>query len=233
MIGCEAFARWYHPTRGILPPSEFLDHAAESHSIIDLDSTILTESCRQAAEWNNSRPADAPLRLSANLAARTLRSDRLRECVSGALEASGLPSHLLVLELSEQVIMGELDLSGQALKELRELGVQIAVDDFGTGISSLSHLGQLPVDALKVDRSFVHGPDDTQASRTAVVQAITTLGHALGLRLAVKSIESQQECDVVRGIGVDEGQGYHLGRPVAPNEATWAKAVALGEEAAR
>ncbi|WP_372729578.1 putative bifunctional diguanylate cyclase/phosphodiesterase, partial [Nocardioides sp.] len=222
VTGCEALARWDHPTRGTLLPADFLEHADETDAIIRIDTIVMDAASRQVAEWNRARPASDQLCLSVNVSARHVLSDRLAEHVARALEASGLPGSALCLDMSEHAIMDDVEINRQALVQVRDLGVQVAVDDFGTGSASLAHMSRLPVDLLKIDRSFVRGLVDTREPRAALVRAIETLGHAMGLRLVVEAVETQQEYEVVRSLGIDEAQGFFWGPPTPPDEAVWA-----------
>ena len=222
VVGCEALARWHHPDRGLLLPADFLPGAAETDAIVVLDAAILGEGCRQVVEWNDARSATEALQLAVNVSARWLRSDRLVEDVASALAASGLPGHLLCLEMTESVIMEDIDLSSQTLKELRGLGVWTALDNFGTGSSSLAHLSQLPVDMLKIDRSFVRTLDDPSGPRTAIVRAVEAVGHALGMVMVAEGVETDDEHRQVRTIGIDRAQGFLFGAATPADASEWA-----------
>ncbi|MGI8535574.1 MAG: EAL domain-containing response regulator [Mycobacteriales bacterium] len=159
VTGCEALARWEHPTRGLLGPEAFIAHAEETGLIVPVGAAVLEQACHQVARWNAGRPADDALTVSVNLSARQLSSPALVGTVAAALAHSGLPPRLLCLEITESVVMEDVAASGEVLGRLRALGVRTAVDDFGTGYSSLAYLLSLPVDLLKVDRSFVSALD--------------------------------------------------------------------------
>lgn len=221
VVGCEALARWSHPTRGLILPDVFIPHAEETGAIVELDGSILAASCRQLAGWNRARLPAEPLSLSVNVSARQLGSELLVATVRAALEDSGLDPRMLCLEVTESVIMQDVDRSAGVLAQLRELGIRTAVDDFGTGYSSLGYLLSLPVDVLKIDRSFV--TDLTPAGpRVAIVRAIEALGHALGLTIIAEGVESMGEQSLLRDLGVDRVQGFLLGRAVPPEDADWA-----------
>ena len=209
VLGTEVLVRWDHPTRGLVPPDEFIPLAEDSGLIVPIGSWVLERSCVQMAAWNAQRPG-APLYLSVNLSPRQLRSG-IVDTVAGALERSGLDPRQLVLEVTESAFVDD-DADVEALHALRELGVRLAVDDFGTGYSSLNYLRRLPVDVVKIDRSFVrelsHGSDDE-----ALVDAIVRLCRALGMLVIAEGVETPGEASVLAGLGVPAAQGYLFARP--------------------
>jgi len=209
----EALVRWRHPTRGLLPPADFIPLAEETGVIVPLGRWVLREACRQARTWQAASPgAPSPI-VCVNLSPRQFRSPDLVAQVAGILRDTGLPSSGLELEITEQVLMAG-DAAVTTVRALKALGVGLAIDDFGTGYSSLSYLLRLPLDVLKVDRTFVRGIDREPANR-AVVQAVTTLAHELGMAVVAEGIETAEELAVVRAVGVDVGQGDYFGRPLA------------------
>ena len=209
VLGTEVLVRWDHPTRGLVPPDEFIPLAEDSGLIVPIGSWVLERSCVQMAAWNAQRPG-APLYLSVNLSPRQLRSG-IVDTVAGALERSGLDPRQLVLEVTESAFVDD-DADVEALHALRELGVRLAVDDFGTGYSSLNYLRRLPVDVVKIDRSFVrelsHGSDDE-----ALVDAIVRLCRALGMLVIAEGVETPGEASVLAGLGAPAAQGYLFARP--------------------
>ncbi len=222
VVGCEALARWCHPDKGLLLPDSFIPHAEETGEIVAIDGAVLTEACRQVAEWNRGRPTDDPLTLSVNVSARQLSSLLLVETVSDALEPSGLPPEQLCLEVTESVVMEDVTVSGKVLGQLRDLGVRTAVDDFGKGYSSLAYLLSLPVDLLKIDLSFVRVLDAPDGPAVAIVRAIAALGEALDIEVLAEGVESQQQHELLSELGVEQGQGFLWGRAVPHEQASWA-----------
>jgi EAL domain-containing protein (putative c-di-GMP-specific phosphodiesterase class I) len=207
--------RWQHPVRGLIGPDEFIPLAEETGLIVPLGRSVLERACVQMAEWNADR-LDAPLYLSVNVSPKQLRSG-ISAAVARALEASGLAPEQLVIEVTETAMVGDSGADVDPLHEIRALGVRIAVDDFGTGYSSLNYLRRLPVDVVKIDRSFVHrlaaGSEDE-----AVVDAIVRLCAALGLQVIAEGVETDAEADVLRDLGVRAAQGFLFARPGAPGD---------------
>ncbi|CAN5766906.1 hypothetical protein BH24ACT4_BH24ACT4_13910 [soil metagenome] len=211
--GVEALLRWEHPERGILLPGEFLHIAEETGLIVPIGNWITAKACRAAARLQGLPPSAAAMVMSVNLSARQLAAPRLTDDVAALLSAAGLPPESLMLEITETVLM-DVDTSGEALTRLHELGVGIAVDDFGTGWSSLRYLRDFPVDILTVDRSFVAGLGRA-AEDEAIVAAVVEMAHALGLRAVAEGVEDETRLDRLRALGCDSAQGWLLGRPMA------------------
>jgi diguanylate cyclase (GGDEF)-like protein len=213
VTGFEALLRWQHPERGLVGPDQFLGIAEETGLIVPIGAWVLHEVCHQAAAWLADADPESPaLGVAVNLSARQLAHPDLVGTVAEALAASGLPPELLVLEITESVLMSDRDLAVTILYALRSLGVHTAVDDFGTGQSSLGYLKTLPVDSLKIDRSFICGlgsdPDDA-----AIVSAVVHLGHALGLTVTAEGIETARQLSELRDLGCDLGQGFYFAKP--------------------
>ncbi len=208
IVGVEALVRWRHPTRGLLPPGFFLPVAEESGLILPLGRWVLREACRQARDWIGARDG-RPFKVSVNLSARQLHHPDLVDEVVGALEDTGLDPGALVVEITESMILRDQLAVAAKLQVLRGLGVAVALDDFGTGYSSLSHLQNLPVDQIKVDRSFVSGHDH-------VLGAILQLGRTLRLQTVAEGVETRQQAERLRALGCELAQGYHFGRPLEP-----------------
>jgi EAL domain-containing protein (putative c-di-GMP-specific phosphodiesterase class I) len=209
----EALVHWNHPTRGLIFPVDFIAIAEDTGLIIPIGQWVLTEACRQAAVWQVEFPANPPLTISVNLSPRQFQQAMLLESVKSALSESGLEPSSLKLEITEGVIMRDIETTIGVLRELKTLGVQIAVDDFGTGYSSLSYLKRLPLDVIKIDRSFVTGignnPEDT-----AIVQAIISMAKSLNLSVTGEGVETTEQSDLLRTWGCDRGQGYLFARPL-------------------
>ncbi|MCU1593034.1 MAG: diguanylate cyclase/phosphodiesterase with and sensor(s) [Frankiales bacterium] len=225
VIGCEALARWLHPQKGLLMPDLFIPYAEESGAIVALGEAVLVQACHQTAAWNRRRPADQPLTVAVNVSARQLSSPHLVQTVTSALRDSGLAPELLCLEVTESVVMEDVGVSGAVLGQLREAGIRTAVDDFGTGYSSLAYLLSLPVDVLKIDRSFVRVLDVADGPGVAIVRAIAALADALGLGVLAEGVETSAQLEQLQSLGVQHGQGFLWGEAVPPEEATWAELV--------
>ncbi|MGQ0826662.1 MAG: EAL domain-containing protein [Actinomycetota bacterium] len=212
VIGFEALVRWEHPQRGLLAPGSFLPVAEASGLVVPIGASVLDQACRQAAGWARDSSYDPPLTVSVNLSARQLGSPDLVTSVGGALAAADLAPELLVLEVNERALFDERGPVRGVLYELASLGVRLSVDDFGAGQSSLRYLKTLPVHSLKIARSLVDGLG-TDRDDAAVVAAIVSLGHALGLTVAAAGIETPRQLSEVRSLGCDVGQGFYFARP--------------------
>ncbi len=212
IVGWEALVRWRHPARGAIAPGAFIPLAEETGLILPLGEWVLGEACRQAARWR--RASATPLTMSVNLSMRQFRHADLVGNVAAALATSGLAADGLTLELTESLAMEDQDASIAILSHLGDLGVRLALDDFGSGYSSLRSLQRLPLDVLKVDRSLVAELGRDQRAQ-AILQAVVTLGHTLGLLVVAEGIETAVQVASVRELHCDVGQGYHFGRPMA------------------
>jgi EAL domain-containing protein (putative c-di-GMP-specific phosphodiesterase class I) len=227
IIGVEALVRWRHPQRGLVLPMDFIPLAEETDLIIPLGRWVLGESCRQAREWQERYPSLSNLEMCVNLSARQLRHRGLVGDVAEALEISGLRSSCLVLEMTESIMMEDVEAATETLRELKGLGVRIAIDDFGTGYSSLSYLRRFPVDVLKMDRSFLsdlgHELEDV-----TVVSAVIKLAKAMGLEVVAEGIEKTAQLTQLRGLDCEFAQGFLFARPL-PHEAVSALLARVGE----
>ncbi|HEY7136045.1 MAG TPA: EAL domain-containing protein [Acidimicrobiia bacterium] len=211
--GFEALVRWQHPTRGLIHPGEFITLAEETGLIVPLGLWVLEEACTQVATWQASRPAERePLCISVNLSPRQLAEPTLADDIARILERSGIDHDAVWLEITESTLMHDAESAISALRALRSLGVHLSVDDFGTGYSSLSYLKRFPVEALKVDRSFVDGLG-REPGDTAIVTAVVTLAHALGLRAVAEGVETEVQVRELRALGCDLAQGYLFSTP--------------------
>ena len=216
--GFEALTRWHHPTRGPIPPSTFIPIAEESGLIIELSDFVLVRSCRQLRLWQELDPSLRDLKLQVNMSAADLAHSALFERVARALRSTHFTPHLLTLELTESILMTGVESALPALDALRRLGVSLAIDDFGTGYSSLSYLSTLPIDSLKIDRSFVQGM--RMGSKDAeIVRAIVSLGATLGKSVVAEGIETVSQLAQLRELGCEHGQGFHLSQPLNPADA--------------
>ena len=228
IVGLEALVRWQHPTRGLVPPLSFIPLAEETGLIIPLGQWVLETACRQARAWHDQMP-DSELVMSVNLSARQFTQPDLVNQIAAILEETGLPPHLLELEITETVLMDQSESGTRALRALRLLGVHLVLDDFGTGYSSLAYLKHLPLDTIKIDRSFVNGLDNDDAN-LPIVEAVIALAHGLGIEVVAEGIETVEQLDRLRSLVCDRGQGYFYARPQPPEELT---AMLLANSAGR
>jgi diguanylate cyclase (GGDEF)-like protein/PAS domain S-box-containing protein len=215
--GVEALLRWEHPERGLLNPDEFITVAEETGLIVPIGAWVLDQATRQVQRWHAAAPDRGPLRLAVNLSGRQLGHPRLVEDVATVLADTGIDPGLVELEITESVLMDDVEASEETLNRLHQLGVKLAVDDFGTGYSSLSYLQRFPVDLLKVDRSFVAGlgaENGEGAGDSAIVTAIVTLAHTLGLGAAAEGVETAGQLAALRELGCDRAQGFFIARPM-------------------
>jgi diguanylate cyclase (GGDEF)-like protein/PAS domain S-box-containing protein len=217
IVGFEALVRWQHPTQGLLQPISFIPFAEEIGFIHNIDSFVLTEACAQARRWQNMGLAPAGLLMSVNLSAREIADSAIRESVSLSLLETGFEPKHLILEITESALLRDLEATIRNLESLKSLGLSIAVDDFGTGFSSFSHLEQLPIDILKVDRSFVANIA-VDEGRPSLAPAIVQLAHTLGLTAIAEGVESQDQVTPLRDLQCRLAQGYHLGMPLDADE---------------
>jgi diguanylate cyclase (GGDEF)-like protein/PAS domain S-box-containing protein len=212
-VGVEALVRWQHPTRGLLGPGQFIELAEENGAIVGIGNWVLCASLRAFAGWQAANP-DSPLRyISVNVSGRQFRTPGFVAHVRQALADTGSRPEWLLLEITESLVLRDAEQVWADLGELRALGVRIAIDDFGTGYSSLSYLRQMPVDVLKIDKSFI---DDMLASRQqrALIEAIVTLARNLDLAVVAEGIEEPEQRDLLVGMGCPYGQGYLFAKPV-------------------
>ena len=214
LTGFEALIRWEDPERGLVMPDEFIPAAEESGLIVPLGWWGLEEACRQLREWQRVFPAHGALSMSVNLSARQFAQPDLGRQIERVLRVTGLAGEQLQLEITESAIMGNAVTTAAALTRLRTLGVRLAIDDFGTGYSSLSYLKRFSLDILKIDKAFVAGlgrdPNDT-----AIVQAIVSLAHALGLQVTAEGVENGEQAAQLQAVGCELAQGHHFGQAVA------------------
>src|SRR6266508_2029815 len=212
-VGVEAFVRWQHPERGLVGPREFIGLAEETGLIVPIGTHVLHEACRQAERWRATEPGRPPLCIKVNLSARQFAHPNLVEVVAGILTETGVDPANVYLEITETALMEDAESTSAALRELKSLGVSLTVDDFGTGYSSLLYLKRFPVDELKVDRTFVAGLLGN-AEDEAIVAAIVSLAHTLGLKAVAEGVESTAQLTRLQELGCDIGQGYHFARPM-------------------
>ena len=210
-IGAEALLRW---NRENAPPAEFIAVAEETGLIVPIGGWVLREACRQLAQWRELAPDRAPAHVSVNLSGRQLARPELPDVVEDALTSSGLPPSALCLEITESVLMDDIEVAVSGVKALKGIGVEVAVDDFGTGYSSLAHLRRFPVDTLKIDHSFVAGlgrnPEDA-----AIVRAVLALAQTLGLAVVAEGVERPDQLNELRALGCERAQGHLFSAPLS------------------
>jgi diguanylate cyclase (GGDEF)-like protein len=211
--GVEALVRWRHPQRGLVPPGSFIPLAEETQLMPQLGRWVLNEACRQGARWLADRSEDERFGVCVNLSGRQLQSPGLLDDVRGALERAGLPPSRLALEITETVLMSDIEATIEKLKQLKTLGVELAVDDFGTGYSSLQYLRRFPIDILKIDKAFVDDVDGADADST-LARAIIDLGDSFQLTVIAEGIEREDQRLRLLELGCQLGQGFHFTRPL-------------------
>ncbi len=214
LTGAEALLRWRHPRRGLVPPGDFIPVLEELGLVVDVGDWVISEACRQLKTWHQSK-VRVP-KVSVNISARQFSDGQLGTRIATILEDTGLPPACLELELTESILMREVNEALHILDSLKNLGLSIAVDDFGTGYSSLNYLKQFPIDVLKIDRTFVDGlPSGEQDAQIA--RAIIAMAHSLNLAVIAEGVETHEQLDFLREHGCDEVQGYLFGRPMPAN----------------
>ncbi|MGD9893714.1 MAG: putative bifunctional diguanylate cyclase/phosphodiesterase, partial [Dehalococcoidia bacterium] len=217
VTGVEALARWMHPTRGMIQPTEFIPIAEESGLIVELWQQVVESACRSAIAWQRLRADGPPLRVSINISAGHLQQSDLAAQVATLLDATGFDPSSLILEITENALLQDATAALHSIRALKRLGIQLAIDDFGTGYSALSYLRRFPVDSIKIDRSFVRElPDDRGAA--AIVKAICTLGQSLEMDVVVEGVERSDQLACVRSLGAGHAQGYYFARPLPAYE---------------
>ena len=212
VVGAEALVRWQHPARGTVPPGEFIAIAEEIGLIVPLGQWIIRTACAQACAWQ--RDGLPPIRVAVNLSPRQFAERGLATMIAAELSAAALPAHLLEVEITESLLMSDVERAVETLRELHELGVKVSIDDFGTGYSSLAYLKRFPIDTLKIDRSFVrdiaNDPEDA-----AIVGAIISLAHNLGHTVVAEGVEDRRQLEFLVAHRCDLAQGYLFSRPIS------------------
>ncbi|MCE5307822.1 MAG: bifunctional diguanylate cyclase/phosphodiesterase [Acidobacteriales bacterium] len=213
LAGLEALLEWNHPRRGRIAPAEFIPIAEESGMIVPIGAWVLGEACRQNVEWQDT--GHAPVRISVNVSAVEFARPDFVHMVTGTLSDTGLNPKWLALEVTESTLMRDVEESVRRMTKLRGLGVRIAIDDFGTGYSSLAYLRRFPLDALKIDRSFLL--DVTSGTVTPLVETVIRLAHGLGLRVVAEGVENERQLGALRRAGCDLLQGHLFGQSLPPS----------------
>jgi diguanylate cyclase (GGDEF)-like protein/PAS domain S-box-containing protein len=217
LIGFEALVRWQHPTRGFISPAEFIPLAEETNLIITIDSWMLSTACQQLATWNKKFPSYQPLKMSINLSAQDLRQVNLMAEIDTILRETGLEGNTITLEITESMLIEDINKTIDLLTEIKSRNIQISIDDFGTGYSSLNYLHRFPIDNLKIDYSFVSQMQEKNRNYQ-VVSSIIDLGHHLDLVIVAEGIETAQQMQWLRAMGCEFGQGYLFSKPLSPQE---------------
>ena len=212
----EALVRWNHPTRGMVSPVDFIAVAEETGLMPALGNWVLNEACQQASIWNNN--GDLPIRVAINVSVHQVMQTEFVQEVIEAIERHNIPPHCLELEITESVVMADIDWIVKCLGALKDFGLRIALDDFGTGYSSLNQLQRLPLDTLKIDRSFISKLDDDKESMKSVTATITSIANIYGLETVAEGIESDTQLYEVGKLGIDVAQGYYYSKPVVSDE---------------
>jgi diguanylate cyclase (GGDEF)-like protein len=212
IVGLEALLRWDHPTHGLIEPGEFLWLAEETGLINKIGDWVLEETCRQAAQWREAGPSRTPLRVCVNLSARHHARPGLVATVRHIVAEAGIDPSSLCLGITERVVMSDEEAAVQTLHALKDLGVRISIDDFGSSESSLGALKRFPLDVLKVDRSFVSGLGQ-EGDDAAIVAAVINMAHALGILTVADGVETREQVEHLKTFGCDVGQGQYFARP--------------------
>jgi EAL domain-containing protein (putative c-di-GMP-specific phosphodiesterase class I) len=216
-VAVEALLRWQHPMRGVVEPAQFIPIAEETGLIVPIGSWVIDESCRWLSETQTASArlgahAAPPMTVAVNLSARQLLRAELRDQIAELLDRYEIPPEALCLEITESVLLDDVDATGEALDALKALGIRFAIDDFGTGYSSLTYLRRFPFDQLKIDRSFVAGLG-TSTMDDAIVAATIDMGHALDMVVAAEGVETAVQLERLVELGCDLAQGYHIATP--------------------
>jgi diguanylate cyclase (GGDEF)-like protein/PAS domain S-box-containing protein len=215
ITGVEALVRWQHPEMGMVPPAQFIPLAEETGLIVPIGRWVLHTACAQGVAWHQQ--GLPPIHIAVNLSARQFVDDDLVEDIQGALKSTGLPAERLELELTESMVIQNTERAGRVLGEIKALGVRLAIDDFGVGYSSLTHLKRFPIDTLKVDRSFIRDlPSDNEDK--AITEAIIAMGKSLSLTVVAEGVETQEQQDFLQEHACDEMQGFLFSKPI-PSDA--------------
>ena len=214
-VGFEALARWQHPKRGLLQPGSFIDAAEQTGLIVELGAQVLREASRQVAAWNLAHGTEHYI--SVNVAGAQLMRESFADEVRETLTRTGLPAHLLVLEVTETALIQDSEGNRGRMSQLRELGVRLAIDDFGTGYSSLNYLRRFPMDVLKIDKSFIDRVA-VPGREQALVEAMIAMGRSLDLKVIAEGIEEREQADALHGRSCALGQGYLFAKPLAPGD---------------
>jgi diguanylate cyclase (GGDEF)-like protein len=215
LIGFEALVRWQHPVKGFISPLDFITISEETGFIIPLGEWVLREACHQLRIWHQKFPEQSGLIISVNLSSKQLREPRLIERIDAILAETGLDGRFLKLELTESMLVDDIEVVLQTLDQIRDRDIQLSIDDFGTGYSSLSYLPRFPINTLKIDRSFISRMTE-DGENLEIVRAIITLAQSIAIDVIAEGIETPEQVNLLRLLGCDFGQGYWFAKPLAP-----------------
>jgi predicted signal transduction protein with EAL and GGDEF domain len=217
ITGVEALIRWHHPVHGLIAPGKFITVAEETGLIVPIGKLVLEKACADAARWHRDPDAETKLVLNVNLSGKQLQRADIVDQVRDALDKTGFDPTYLKLEITESTLMSDVEQTTEKLHALRKLGIKIAIDDFGTGYSSMSTLNSLPVDTVKIDRSFI-APIVEHEEAAAIVSAIVMLSRSLSLDVTAEGIETPEQVSRLQGLGCNLGQGYLFAKPLPASE---------------
>jgi diguanylate cyclase (GGDEF)-like protein/PAS domain S-box-containing protein len=217
IIGAEALIRWMHPQKGMIPPDKFIPLAEESGLIVEINKWVIQTACKQNKHWRES--GFTPIRIAVNLSGYQFTSQNIVQIIRDALEEASLDAKNLEVEITENTLMQNTEDTVRVLEQMRDLKLRIALDDFGTGYSSLSYLTSFPVDTIKIDRSFVMGCGMANNTRI-IIKTIVAMGHSLGMKVVAEGIESEDQFELLKEYGVNEGQGFHFSPAVSQGQFT-------------
>jgi EAL domain-containing protein (putative c-di-GMP-specific phosphodiesterase class I) len=213
VAGFEALVRWQHPEKGLVVPGLFLPIAEETGLIIPIDRWVLREACQQMHAWQNKFPSYSSMTISVNLSSKHLNQPDIVEFIEETLNETGLNGNSLRLEITEHALLENNDNTLSVFNHLQKLGIQIHIDDFGIGYSSLSYLSNFPINALKIDRSFVSALPE-ESNNLQILQAIVNLSHRLGVGVIAEGVETETQLAQLKQLGCEYGQGYLLSKPL-------------------
>ncbi|PZV06967.1 MAG: GGDEF domain-containing response regulator [Leptolyngbya sp.] len=219
LVGFEALVRWQHPSLGLVSPADFIPLAEETGLVVALDKWGLQTACKQMRQWQDRWPSLPALTMSVNLSSRHFSQPNLAQHVQAHLDAAGVTADRLKLEITESTLIENMALANSVLAELQQFGVQVSLDDFGTGYSSLNYLHQFQLNTLKVDQSFIAALE-ASSEKTAIVQAIITLAHALGMNVVAEGVETLAQQQILTAMQCEYGQGYLFAKPLTVKDAT-------------
>lgn len=217
VVGFEALARWQHPVKGLLAPADFVAVAEDTGLILEIDRLILDSSCEILGGWKQRYP-HLSLRLSVNVSARSFMDSRLSGRVSAAITAAELRPEDLYLEITETMLVEDIEATTLVVDQLKQLGIRLAIDDFGTGYSSMLYLKRFPVGILKIDRSFIDGLGQDMEDEV-IVKTVIGLAHSLGIDLVAEGVETEAQMRMLQELGCQFMQGYRFGRPMDAEQA--------------
>jgi diguanylate cyclase (GGDEF)-like protein len=218
ITGFESLIRWQHPQQGLIQPDQFIPLAEETGLIVPLGWWICEQACHQARQWKEQFPSIS-LGLSINLSGRQFEQPNLVEQLAAIIEKTGIEGLMLKLEITESMVMGDVEAAIDLMLRLRSLGCRLSLDDFGTGYSSLSYLRRFPIDTLKVDQSFVRNMGQSSED-LAIVRTVVNLAHTLGMEVIAEGVEAREDVGVLRSLGCEFGQGYFWAKPLSAQAAT-------------